>query len=82
MVRREWDDVRARCEAVLAFDPANVDAREYLAAVERRPGEAAGLTPPPAPPAPAAPNLPASFANGRFVVQALLGEGGRKVSAA
>ena len=73
--------VEARCDAALALDAQNADALSYLAAARQRLHGQAGTAeaqstgaPPPAP----AP-LPASFVNGRFVVQSLLGEGGRKV---
>jgi len=78
---RDWALVEARCDAALALDAQNADALSYLAAARQRLHGQAGTAeaqstgaPPPAP----AP-LPASFVNGRFVVQSLLGEGGRKV---
>ena len=31
----DWETVRQRCRAILAFDPDNAEAREYLVAAER-----------------------------------------------
>lgn len=65
--RFDWEAVRANAEAVLRLDPGNADALTYLAA--------AGSPPIPAGEAPA---LPESFAGGRYQVERLLGEGGKK----
>ena len=83
----DWEAVRRRAEAVLALDPENTDALTFEAAATR-----AMATPPVPTSAPAAGTtgaaeaapgsasdpLPASFAAGRYVVQRLLGEGGKK----
>jgi len=75
----DWDKVRKSCEAVIALDPNNSDARALLAAEER----AQVKSHPPAisfvPQADSAPSpLPSSFANGRYAAKKLLGEGGKK----
>ena len=73
---RDWELVRARCEAVLALDPGNGDANAYLEAADRSAGTptapAATQTPP------ATPATPDSFAGGRYQVERFLGEGGKK----
>ena len=79
----DWDVVRARAQSVLAVDPENTDALTFKAAAERSLEE----TEPPAP-SPQVPKLPefstattatpTSFANGRYQVKELLGEGGKK----
>ncbi len=84
VVAEDWDTVAARCRAVLALDPDNVDASEYLKAAER--GSAAGTTngvgpsfqPAPDARAPVQPSHPSSFVAGRYRVERFLGEGGRK----
>ena len=81
----DWETVRARAQAVLAFDRHNGDAAELLAAADRAAGEAV---------APSSVELkpgrvhtdprsrefsqPTSFANGRYQVKEFLGEGGKK----
>ncbi len=78
----DWEGVRSRAQAVLALDPGNDDAINFLASAERA---LSGLTSPPTsqptasttPPA-ATPEQPSSFANGRYQVQKFLGEGGKK----
>ncbi|MFB3120389.1 MAG: hypothetical protein ACE1Y2_07665, partial [Stenotrophomonas maltophilia] len=84
MMQLNWEQVRDRSQAVLALDPNNQDALTFLAAAERALG---GSTPstandpttptPPATPA-KTPDHPTSFANGRYQVKKLLGEGGKK----
>jgi Protein kinase domain len=79
VTERKWDLVRTRCEAILALDPENADARSYLGAAERGADSKRDPTPasaPATPPTPAA--LPTSFANGRYAVKKFLGEGGKK----
>jgi len=74
----EWQVVRSRAQAVIALDPANPDADNYLAAADRALG---GPVPQPAtrPSHAAMPSRqPASFANGRYQIRQLLGEGGKK----
>ena len=81
----QWDVVRARADSVLALDPDNADALTFSAAAERSHGgstdqEAIPVSATKAPTgrdAGAAP-IPVSFANGRYVVEKFLGEGGRK----
>src|SRR5437870_38110 len=72
--RLDWDEVRARAEAVLRLDPENADAKALLAAVDRGPN--VGQAPSPAPSSAA--SDPTSFANGRYAVKRFLGEGGKK----
>ena len=77
----DWEAVRSRSQAVLALDPENSDAVDFLASAGRALGRPA---PPPishptsstAPPSP--PAQPTSFANGRYQVKRFLGEGGKK----
>ena len=72
-----------RAQAVIALDPANPDAINYLAAAERGMSgstispAAQPVAPTPAP-ATSIPDQPTSFANGRYQVQKFLGEGGKK----
>ena len=74
-----WEVVRDRAQAVLAFDPDNTDALEYQAAAERAlgatfiessPGEA--LQGGPSTPS------PVFFKDRRYMVKRLLGEGANK----
>ena len=72
----DWDVVRARAEAVLAFDPENSEAITYLQASDRgldRPNSPGPSAPPTTPP-----EQPSSFESGRYQVQRFLGEGGKK----
>ena len=87
IAKPEWQVVQDRAQAVVALDPANPDALNYLAAAERTlggsPPQPAGVAgkPGPAPQAqPATPGVPVptSFADGRYQVQRFLGEGGKK----
>jgi class 3 adenylate cyclase/tetratricopeptide (TPR) repeat protein len=74
----EWQVVRSRAQAVIALDPANPDAANYLAAADRTLG---GPVPQPATQSSLAgtpSGQPASFANGRYQIKQLLGEGGKK----
>jgi tetratricopeptide (TPR) repeat protein len=77
-----WRVVKARAEAVLAFDPGNGDAQAFLAAADRA-LETAGGPLPETPPlslstAAVSSAQPTSFANGRYQVKKFLGEGGKK----
>ena len=79
----DWTVVQARAQAVLALDPANQDAINYLAASDRAFSVSApSPTDQPANLAPTTPDTtpkePTSFANGRYQVKRLLGEGGKK----
>ena len=84
--RSDWHLVRDRVQNVLALDPDNRDALSFLAAADRAfessvstPDGSASQSPStPAPPSTAQERLPTSFANGRYQVKKLLGEGGRK----
>ena len=80
----DWPVVQSRAQAVLALDPSNPDAINYLAAADRaldgsanQPPGQPGTTTPIAAPDPASAQ-PSSFANGRYQVQKVLGEGGKK----
>jgi len=75
-----WDEVRTLALDVLDIEPEDVEAAAYLRASERRLGSedpqvAQAATPPSSS---AAPDTPTSFANGRYEVKSLLGEGGKK----
>ena len=77
----EWETVRNRASRVLAFDPENTDAEVFLAAAQRSlasletaVGSDANVSLAPAP----STTHPTSFANGRYQVTQLLGEGGKK----
>ncbi len=76
----DWQAVRERSEAVLAYDPENQDAHSFLAAAQRAGNVAVSradtqsaetLSNEPS-------DLPTSFANGRYQVKRFLGEGGKK----
>ena len=75
-----WESVRDLALDVLAIDSDNADATVYLEAAERRVSRSANAAQQPPPPlAPTAQtNQPTSFANGRYHVKRLLGEGGKK----
>src|SRR3989442_1080726 len=80
--QKDWATVRDRAEHVLTYDPENEDARAFLAAAER----ALAVHPPAAPatPEPSPGSSPAlresggakTFANGRYEVLSVLGQGG------
>ena len=79
----QWEVVRARAESVLRLDPANADAPTFLEAANRDVASVPGTgsspdTPVPAPPTQPGQATPTSFANGRYQVKELLGEGGKK----
>ncbi|MDP6454358.1 MAG: serine/threonine-protein kinase, partial [SAR202 cluster bacterium] len=82
VARLDWDTVRARAQAVLAFDPENSDGLDFLAAAERAvedvsepsPQATVSALPPSAPSQP----LPAFFKDGRYMVKEFLGEGAHK----
>ena len=72
----DWTVVQSRAQAVIALDPANPDAINYLAAADRalsesNPKTTIGPT--------NASDQPTSFANGRYEVKRFLGEGGKKM---
>ncbi len=82
----KWDVARVRAEAALRLDPANSDAKAYLAAatLPASPGQAAGAREIAVPqtsrtvPGAKVGFLPTSFSSGRYVVKKFLGEGGKK----
>ena len=82
----DWEGVRSRARRILALDPENPDARNYLEAAERSlAGATAGSeeirksgNEGNAAPASLLPDLPTSFAGGRYLVKRFLGEGGKK----
>ena len=86
MDAHDWSLARTQAEAVLELDADNLDARSFLAALERvapgtpapsaRPSPERATDSPRALQAPEA--APTSFANGRYTVKRFLGEGGKK----
>ena len=76
--------MRQCAQAVLALDPNNSDGMGLLAAAERASGSSVPLqtsqptTLQPATPPTATSDQPTSFADGRYQVKRLLGEGGKK----
>ena len=75
-----WESVHDLALDVLAIDAENAEASAYLEAAERRVSRSANAVQQPPPPlAPtASDDQPISFANGRYEVKRLLGEGGKK----
>ncbi len=75
---RNWPVVHANAQDVLRLDPENSEALTFFSAAK----QALDSPREPEPPAPAAPyhipGQPTSFANGRYEVKCLLGEGGKK----
>ena len=69
----DWALARDRSQNVLALDPENADALAYLAAAGRALGTSSAPSPSPYPE-----DTPTSFAEGRYEVKDLLGEGGKK----
>ena len=81
--RGDWNEVAGYCAAVLSMDPDNADAPTFqqaaLSAAEAMGSSIDDPNPPMASgPLPLAADTPASFANGRYEVKSLLGEGGKK----
>ena len=75
-----WSLVRDRAIAVIAYQPDNADALAQLAAAERALGaDDAESAPAATAPATPTPTVPTSFADGRYQVKKLLGEGGIKL---
>ena len=81
--REDWENVRGLAGQVLDLSPDDVDAKTFLEIAERRssrsatvPGLSASAPLEETRPRPTA--QPESFANGRYRVKDLLGEGGRK----
>ena len=87
MDRRNWALVRDLSMDVLALDPENSPGRAFLAVADRRLGESSrdedDWSPVASPevrgPSAGRSAQPTSFANGRYQVKELLGEGGRKL---
>ena len=73
----DWVTVKARAESVLAFDPSNEDALEYIQASGRASAEQNSQTAEVVAPGVQL-ETPSSFAEGRYTVKRLLGEGGKK----
>ena len=73
-----WAAVRERAQAVLAYDPENRDPLAFLAAAERAQGSPAAPAIRPTVTTTTATSHPTSFANGRYQVKELRGEGGEK----
>ena len=81
ITRLDWEVVRARARAVLAIDFDNSEGRAFLDVAERAPGAevdtSQAITSQQTPSVPSAAQ-PSYFANGRYQVTELLGEGGKK----
>ena len=82
--RLDWEEVRSRAQAVLALDPENADAVNFLISAERAlgtpttPPTAQSITPGQTTNATATKAQPSFFASGRYQVKKFLGEGGKK----
>ena len=77
----DWPRARATSLSILAADPDNDDAKTFLAmAVPHLGGDGAGVVEEPAttPGDGTDSDVPTSFANGRYEVKGMLGEGGKK----
>jgi serine/threonine protein kinase len=75
----EWDRVRELSDAVLRVDPDNEDAKSFLQiAGDDHPSSAGEGNPMASVPSVGPSEVPTSFANGRYEVKSLLGEGGKK----
>ncbi len=82
----DWNTVVQRSRGVLRLDPENQDAMSYLEAAQR--DSDSGISEQPAAPSASGDPIPStsepvneqpsSFADGRYVVQRFLGEGGKK----
>ena len=74
-----WQVVRDRTQAVLALDPGNRDALNFLAAADRSINVSdTSSAPQPSTTLVPDPEQPRSFANDRYQVKRFLGEGGKK----
>ena len=83
LVGGDWPTVLDRSQKVLALEPDNAEALTFKAAAERSLGDTEPTAPSPPvrrPPDVSTPTIaaPTSFANGRYQIKELLGEGGRK----
>ncbi|MCH7735651.1 MAG: protein kinase, partial [Chloroflexi bacterium] len=77
----DWPRARATSLSILAADPDNDDAKTFLAmAAPHLGGDGAGVVEEPAttPGDGTDSDVPTSFANGRYEVKGMLGEGGKK----
>ena len=75
---REWEKASDLTQRVLTIDPENTDAASFLKLAEAGVTETVSPQPNDTPePAPA--STPTSFADGRYTVTRLLGEGGKKM---
>ena len=78
----DWDAALSSIRAVLTAGPENADALMFKAMAEAALGSPVDVPDtgdqPSAIPSPNADETPASFANGRYEVKSLLGEGGKK----
>ena len=84
LAQREWETVRERAQDALAIDPDHSEAEGFRSAAERAlagQSSSSGVQESPSPrsaaPAPTV-VLPTSFSGGRYQVEGLLGEGGKK----
>lgn len=73
-----WAAVRERAQAVLAYDPENRDALAFLAAAERAQVSRPEPAIQPTTTTTTTTSQPSSFANDRYQVKELMGEGGKK----
>ena len=82
IANEDWTTVASRARAVLRLDSENSDALSYLAAAEQDAGSSQPAQASPASRPVSAPvaGQPTSFANGRYQVKQILGEGGKKGS--
>ncbi len=78
VAKSDWDVVRDRAQNVLRLDPGNQDALSYLAAAERDTEQPIQASPGSLSVSAPVRDQPTSFANGRYEVKRLLGEGGKK----
>ena len=80
---QDWDDVRKNSLSVLAVDADNEDAKSFLAMAEPHLADSETNTETGVAEPPAEKNssgaVPDSFADGRYTVTRLLGEGGKKM---
>jgi hypothetical protein len=85
LAENDWSVAVQRANAVLALDPDNEDAAHYLGAAERgqetgpstvAPTASVAVTASPEPVGSS--DAPESFADGRYMVDSFLGEGGKK----
>ena len=84
VARSDWTLARDRAQNVVALDPENDDALSYIHAADRaievsRDSPQSGAAAPSVASPEAPPDLPVSFADGRYQVKEMLGEGGKKL---